>query len=114
MIGAFLVLLVKPLLPYALAFAAGAMIFVVVEELIPEAQRGDAGQRLVVGGLLRADVVRRELQVDGVVGALDQVQHALRGQAPGILPVTGLDPRGHPPPDADQMDAHRQTDRAPR
>jgi ZIP family zinc transporter len=28
-----------PILPYALAFAAGAMIFVVVEELIPEAQR---------------------------------------------------------------------------
>ena len=27
-------------LPYALAFAAGAMIFVVVEELIPESQRG--------------------------------------------------------------------------
>jgi ZIP family zinc transporter len=27
-------------LPYALAFAAGAMIFVVVEEVIPEAQRG--------------------------------------------------------------------------
>jgi ZIP family zinc transporter len=30
--------LMKPLLPYALAFAAGAMIFVVVEELIPESQ----------------------------------------------------------------------------
>jgi ZIP family zinc transporter len=28
----------KPLLPYALAFAAGAMIYVVVEELIPESQ----------------------------------------------------------------------------
>jgi len=32
------VILVKPLLPYALAFAAGAMIYVVVEELIPESQ----------------------------------------------------------------------------
>jgi zinc transporter, ZIP family len=29
-----------PILPYALAFAAGAMIFVVVEELIPESQAG--------------------------------------------------------------------------
>jgi ZIP family zinc transporter len=38
-LGAGLVLLVQPLLPYALAFAAGAMIFVVAEELIPEAQR---------------------------------------------------------------------------
>lgn len=30
----------QPLLPYALAFAAGAIIFVVVEELIPESQKG--------------------------------------------------------------------------
>jgi ZIP family zinc transporter len=37
-LGAAAVLLMQPLLPYALAFAAGAMIFVVVEELIPEAQ----------------------------------------------------------------------------
>lgn len=37
-IGAIAVVFVQPLLPYALAFAAGAMIFVVVEELIPEAQ----------------------------------------------------------------------------
>ena len=32
------VILIKPLLTYALAFAAGAMIYVVVEELIPESQ----------------------------------------------------------------------------
>ena len=37
-IGAAAVLLVQPMLPYALAFAAGAMIYVVVEELIPESQ----------------------------------------------------------------------------
>jgi len=37
-LGAFAVLLIKPILPYALAFAAGAMIYVVVEELIPESQ----------------------------------------------------------------------------
>jgi ZIP family zinc transporter len=37
-IGAAAVLLIRPLLPYALAFAAGAMIYVVVEELIPESQ----------------------------------------------------------------------------
>ena len=36
--GAALVLLMLPVLPYALSFAAGAMIFVVVEELIPESQ----------------------------------------------------------------------------
>tara|TARA_B100000683_G_C12450750_1_gene540012 strand:- start:313 stop:1137 length:825 start_codon:yes stop_codon:yes gene_type:complete len=38
-LGALLVLQMKPLLPYALAFAAGAMIYVVVEEVIPETQR---------------------------------------------------------------------------
>jgi ZIP family zinc transporter len=37
-LGAVAVILAKPLLPYALAFAAGAMIYVVVEELIPESQ----------------------------------------------------------------------------
>ena len=34
------VILATPILPYALAFAAGAMIFVVAEELVPEAKRG--------------------------------------------------------------------------
>ncbi|MET1249424.1 ZIP family metal transporter [Sporolactobacillus sp. STCC-11] len=38
-LGAYLVVHVSPILPYALAFAAGAMIFVVIEELIPESQR---------------------------------------------------------------------------
>lgn len=38
LLGAAAVIYIRPLLPYALAFAAGAMIYVVVEELIPEAQ----------------------------------------------------------------------------
>jgi ZIP family zinc transporter len=38
-IGAATVVMAAPLLPYALSFAAGAMIYVVVEELIPEAHR---------------------------------------------------------------------------
>lgn len=37
-LGAVLVIWVKPVLPYALSFAAGAMIYVVAEELLPEAQ----------------------------------------------------------------------------
>lgn len=37
-LGAAAVLLFRPMLPYALAFAAGAMIYVVVEELVPTAQ----------------------------------------------------------------------------
>ncbi|MEG2645378.1 MAG: ZIP family metal transporter, partial [Enterococcus sp.] len=37
-IGAFLVLKIRYILPFLLAFAAGAMIYVVVQELIPESQ----------------------------------------------------------------------------
>lgn len=40
-IGAATIIFITPVLPYALAFAAGAMIFVVVEELIPDSQSGD-------------------------------------------------------------------------
>jgi len=50
--GAAAVLFARPILPYALAFAAGAMIFVVAEELIPEAKRGSpdiAALSLMVG-----------------------------------------------------------------
>jgi len=38
-LGAFFVMQIQEILPYALCFAAGAMIFVVVEELIPTSQR---------------------------------------------------------------------------
>lgn len=41
--------LVTPVLPYILAFAAGAMIYVVVEELIPEAQSGEHSNIGTVG-----------------------------------------------------------------
>lgn len=51
-IGACLVLIMTPLLPYALSFAAGAMIFVVVEELIPESQSGQETDWSTVGALL--------------------------------------------------------------
>lgn len=39
-IGAAAVVAMRPILPYALAFAAGAMIFVVIEEVVPESQAG--------------------------------------------------------------------------
>jgi zinc transporter, ZIP family len=51
-LGAALILLVRPLMPYALAFAAGAMIYVVVEEIIPEAQRGDETDLSTIGAML--------------------------------------------------------------
>jgi ZIP family zinc transporter len=42
----------RPLLPYALAFAAGAMIFVVVEEVIPESQSGGHGDIATIGTIV--------------------------------------------------------------
>jgi zinc transporter, ZIP family len=51
-IGAAAVLLMQPLLPYALSFAAGAMIFVVVEELIPEAQMDKQTDVATIGAML--------------------------------------------------------------
>jgi len=51
-IGAYLVLTITPLLPYALSFAAGAMIFVVIEELIPESQTGHETDYSTIGAML--------------------------------------------------------------
>lgn len=51
-IGAAAVLLMRPILPYALAFAAGAMIFVVVEEVIPESHRGGNGDMATLGAMV--------------------------------------------------------------
>lgn len=51
-LGAFAVVVMKPILPYALSFAAGAMIYVVVEELIPESQVGDGIDLSTIGAML--------------------------------------------------------------
>ncbi len=51
-IGATAVILMRPILPYALAFAAGAMIYVVVEELIPESQLEKNTDIATVGAML--------------------------------------------------------------
>jgi len=54
-IGAWAVITFTPILPYALAFAAGAMIFVVVEEVVPETQRDkytDIATLGFIGGFL--------------------------------------------------------------
>ncbi|MCJ7661851.1 MAG: ZIP family metal transporter [Anaerolineales bacterium] len=48
-IGAAAVIYMSAILPYALAFAAGAMIYVVVEELIPESQLGDSTDIATIG-----------------------------------------------------------------
>ena len=51
-IGAAAVLIAQPILPYALAFAAGAMIFVVVEEVIPESQHSGNTDLATAGAML--------------------------------------------------------------
>jgi len=48
-LGALAVTTFTPILPYALAFAAGAMIFVVVEEVIPEAQQNRSSDIATIG-----------------------------------------------------------------
>lgn len=50
--GAALVIIAKPILPYALAFAAGAMIFVVIEELVPESQTSGHSHAATMGAML--------------------------------------------------------------
>jgi|TARA_B100001094_G_C18174638_1_gene797185 ZIP family zinc transporter len=61
-IGAAIVLQVLPILPYALAFAAGAMIFIVVEEVIPESQKG-GNTDLATMGLIAGFIVMMGLDV---------------------------------------------------
>lgn len=61
-IGAALVVAMRPILPYALAFAAGAMIFVVVEEVIPEAQ-GAGNNDLATMGAIAGFAVMMTLDV---------------------------------------------------
>jgi ZIP family zinc transporter len=56
-IGAAAVILIQPILPYALAFAAGAMIFVVVEELIPESQIDKNTDIATIGAMLGFSVM---------------------------------------------------------
>ncbi len=51
-IGVLLVGIMRPILPYALAFAAGAMIYVVAEEVLPEANRSGNGHLATIGTML--------------------------------------------------------------
>jgi len=61
-IGAAIVMTILPILPYALSFAAGAMIFIVVEEVIPESQRG-GNTDLATMGLIAGFIVMMCLDV---------------------------------------------------
>lgn len=56
-LGAVAVIFMKPMLPYALSFAAGAMIYVVVEELIPESQLEKHTDVATIGAMLGFSVM---------------------------------------------------------
>jgi ZIP family zinc transporter len=62
-VGAAFVLYMQNILPYALCFAAGAMIFVVVEELIPESQRNEANIDIVTMATMAGFAVMMILDV---------------------------------------------------
>jgi len=61
-IGAAAVIMAQAILPYALAFAAGAMIYVVVEELIPESQL-DKNTHIATMGVMLGFTVMMVLDV---------------------------------------------------
>lgn len=61
-IGAALVLWLRPILPYALSFAAGAMIYVVAEEVIPESRR-EGNEHIATLGLMAGFTVMMALDV---------------------------------------------------
>ncbi len=52
LVGAVFIFWIKLILPYALGFAAGAMIFVVVEEVIPESQRSEDTDLATLGTMV--------------------------------------------------------------
>jgi ZIP family zinc transporter len=62
LIGAAAVISMRQLLPYALAFAAGAMIYVVIEELIPEAEQGQ-NTDIATGGAMIGFTIMMVLDV---------------------------------------------------
>jgi ZIP family zinc transporter len=52
LIGAAAVFFLRPILPYALSFAAGAMLYVVIEELLPESQHCDNTDISTIGAII--------------------------------------------------------------
>ena len=61
-LGAALVTIIVPILPYALAFAAGAMIYVVVDDIVPESQAEGNG-KLASWGAIIGFIVMMSLDV---------------------------------------------------
>lgn len=77
-IGAALVVFIQSLLPYALGFAAGAMIFVVVEELIPESHSGNETQNSTLGAIIGFTLMMvLDLGMNGILLLLENFKIAI-------------------------------------
>lgn len=63
LLGVALVQIVRPILPFALAFAAGAMLFVISHEIIPESQSNGGNSKLASHALLAGFVVMMFLDI---------------------------------------------------
>jgi ZIP family zinc transporter len=90
-LGAGAVVVMRPLLPFALAFAAGAMIFVVVEEVVPESQAGGHADAATLGALVGFAVMMtldvalgRPLRHQSLVGGAMKAETLLGGQGLGL------------------------------
>ena len=89
-LGAVAVLTIEPMLPYALAFAAGAMIYVVVEEVIPETQRDRYTDVATLGFILGFVLM---MVLDVVLGVIPRVR---QGRFNGSGEVESAEaPRAH-------------------
>mmetsp|Transcript_62302 Transcript_62302/g.171304 ORF Transcript_62302/g.171304 Transcript_62302/m.171304 type:complete len:361 (-) Transcript_62302:504-1586(-) len=63
LLGAYAVSYAQPILPYALSFAAGAMIYVVVDQLVPEAHSSGSGSHVATSGFMAGFVVMMTMDV---------------------------------------------------
>eukprot|EP00457_Paulinella_chromatophora_P009448 gb/GEZN01009515.1/.p1 GENE.gb/GEZN01009515.1/~~gb/GEZN01009515.1/.p1 ORF type:complete len:321 (+),score=27.58 gb/GEZN01009515.1/:159-1121(+) len=63
LLGAYLISYAAPLLPWALGFAAGAMIFVVVDDIVPEAHAGREKNPIASVGAMLGFVIMMALDV---------------------------------------------------
>ncbi len=94
-VGALAVTMMRPILPYALAFAAGAMIFVVVEEVIPESQSGGHSDLATLGARRPMNLrVRAPNRLTACCCEADPAGIVALRQSSGPLVVAGQHGRG--------------------
>ncbi|XP_038830884.1 zinc transporter ZIP11-like [Salvelinus namaycush] len=88
LLGAVAVVLAEPLLPYALTFASGAMVYVVVDDIIPEAQLSGNG-KLASWTSILGFVVMMSLDVSACAAVEGEAEERRRNVA--VLPERQTD-----------------------